>query len=59
MNLHMKPNMKDLTTLDEILDRKYGKRGARKREEWEHEFEAFRLRVLLEEARVRREIRQR
>jgi DNA-binding XRE family transcriptional regulator len=41
----------DTTSLDEILDRKYGKRGAKKREQWEQEFEAFKLGVLLEEAR--------
>ncbi len=41
------------TTLSEILDKKYGKRGAAKRETWEQEFEAFKLGVLLEEARLR------
>ncbi|MEO6136374.1 MAG: helix-turn-helix transcriptional regulator [Ginsengibacter sp.] len=46
-------NKKNITTLDEILDNKYGKRGAEKREEWEQEFEAFRLGVLLEEARLK------
>ena len=44
---------KNLTSLDELLDNKYGKRGAKKREEWEQEFEAFRLGVLLEEARIK------
>jgi len=44
---------KNITTLDEILDNKYGKRGAHKREKWEQEFEAFRLGVLLEEARIK------
>ena len=46
-----KKNNKDITTLDEILDNKYGKRGESKREKWEQEFEVFRLGVLLEEAR--------
>ena len=46
-------NKKNITTLGEILDNKYGKRGAGKREEWEQEFEAFRLGVLLEEARLK------
>ena len=46
-------NKKNITTLDQILDNKYGKRGAEKREEWEQEFEAFRLGVLLEEARLK------
>jgi DNA-binding XRE family transcriptional regulator len=40
----------DLITFDEILDKKYGKKGEAKREEWEQEFESFRLGVLLEEA---------
>ena len=44
---------KNLTSFDELLDKKYGKRGAKKREEWEQEFEAFRLGVLLEEARIK------
>jgi len=44
---------KVITTLDEILDSKYGKKGNVKREKWEQEFEAFRLGVLLEEARHR------
>ena len=46
----MKKNKK-ITTLDELLDKKYGKRGNGKREEWEQEFEAFKLGVLIEEAR--------
>ena len=44
---------KDITSLDEILDNKYGKKGNPKREKWEQEFEAFKLGVLLEEARVK------
>lgn len=44
---------KNITTLDEILDKKYGKPGDAKREKWEQEFEAFRLGVLLEEARLK------
>ena len=43
----------NINTLDEILDNKYGKRGAKKREQWEQEFEAFQLGVLLEEARLK------
>ncbi|MGJ7030003.1 helix-turn-helix domain-containing protein [Niabella hirudinis] len=41
------------TTLNEILDKKYGERGAAKREQWEQEFETFRLGILLEEARLK------
>jgi len=48
-----KEKNKNITTLDEILDNKYGKRGDSKREKWEQEFEAFHLGVLLEEARLK------
>lgn len=44
---------KNITTLDEILDNKYGEKGNPKREEWEQQFEAFRLGALLEEARLK------
>lgn len=44
---------KNSTTLDELLDEKYGVRGEGKREEWEQQFEAFQLGVLLEEARTK------
>lgn len=43
----------NITTLDQILDNKYGKRGAEKREKWEQDFESFRLGILLEEARLK------
>ncbi|WP_367913980.1 helix-turn-helix domain-containing protein [Leadbetterella sp. DM7] len=43
----------NITTFDEILDKKYGQRGEEKREHWEQEFEAFQLGVLLEEARLK------
>ena len=46
-----KAENKNITTFDEILENKYGKRGEEKREKWEQEFEAFRLGALLEEAR--------
>jgi len=48
-----KENNKNITTLDEILDSKYGKRGEERREKWEQDFESFRLGVLLEEARLK------
>ena len=46
-------NKANVTTLDQILDEKYGKKGAVAREQWEQEFEAFRLGVLLEQARLK------
>ena len=48
-----KTENKRITTLDEIIDKKYGKRGAPKREKWEQDFELFRIGVLLEEARLK------
>lgn len=43
----------NITTLDQILDKKYGEKGQPKREKWEQEFESFRLGILLEEARTK------
>ena len=43
----------NITTLDQILEKKYGKKGQPKREQWEQQFEAFRLGALLEEARTK------
>ncbi len=43
----------NITTLDQMLDAKYGKKGTQKRENWEQEFESFRLGILLEEARTK------
>lgn len=53
-----KKSYKNVNTLDDLLDQKYGKRGSKKREVWEQEFEAFRLGVMLEEARVRKGLTQ-
>ena len=44
---------KNITTLDEILDKKYGPKGQPNREDWEQQFEAFKIGVLLEEARTK------
>lgn len=41
-------NKKNIITLDEILDNKYGIPGIENREEWKQEFETFRFEVLLE-----------
>ena len=49
---------KQITTLEEILDKKYGKKGAPKREIWEQEFKSFHLGVLIEEARRQRGMTQ-
>ena len=47
-----------ITSLDEILDKKYGKKGAPKREIWEQEFKSFHFGVLIEEARRQRGMTQ-
>ncbi len=57
-NTLMKRNNNNLITLDEILDSKYGEKGQPKRDKWEQEFEAFKLGVLLEEARKRLNLTQ-
>ncbi|CAN5527125.1 helix-turn-helix transcriptional regulator [soil metagenome] len=44
---------KNITSLEEILDKKYGKKGTPKREKWQQEFEAFKLGALLEDARLK------
>lgn len=44
---------KSITTLDEIIETKYGKKGTQTRDKWEQDFEAFHLGVLIEEARVK------
>jgi HTH-type transcriptional regulator/antitoxin HipB len=48
-----KKKNKNIKTLTELIDQKYGKRGNKKREQWEQGFEAFKLGVLLEEARLK------
>ncbi len=54
----MRKKSKNITTLDEILDRKYGGRGSLRREKWEQGFETFRLGVMLEEARKKLKLTQ-
>jgi HTH-type transcriptional regulator / antitoxin HipB len=41
----------NITTLDELLDKQYGKRGTKKREEYEQGFEIFKLGVMLHQIR--------
>lgn len=42
---------KNLTTLSEFIDKKVGKKGTKKRDKFEDEYEAFRLGVLIQQAR--------
>lgn len=47
-----------LSDWDEHMDKRHGKRGTATREKWEQEFEAFKLGVLLEEARTKLNLTQ-
>jgi len=44
-------NNKNLTSFSDHLDSQYGKRGTDSREQYEQEFEAFKLGVMLQELR--------
>jgi len=44
--------------LDDHLDKKYGKTGTSTREKYEQEFEAFKLGVLIQEARKKQNLTQ-
>ena len=48
----------DIRDFDELLDAKYGKRGTTHRENWENEFESFKIGVLIEEARKKKNMTQ-
>jgi ribosome-binding protein aMBF1 (putative translation factor) len=48
-----KKTKSNITTFDEILDKKYGRKDSVKRQKWERDFEVFRVGVLIEEARTR------
>jgi hypothetical protein len=50
----MKTKNRNITTLDEIIETKYGEKGEKKREQWEKEFEAFKLSVLQEETKAKK-----
>ena len=47
----MKKANKKLTSFADHLDKQYGKRGTSKREQYEEEFESFKLGVMLQELR--------
>lgn len=53
-----KQENKDLTSWDDHLDRKYGKPGTTSRKKYEEEFEAFKIGVLIQEARKRQNLTQ-
>lgn len=43
---------KDLTSLDDLIDKEYGKKGSEKRNEFEKGFEDFKYGVLIHQARL-------
>lgn len=51
-------NNPNITSLEDILDQKYGTRGSEARENWEQRYEAFKIGVLIEEARKSKNMTQ-
>ena len=49
---------KNLTSFADHLDQEYGKRGSKKREVYEQEFEAFKVGVLIQEMREQQNLTQ-
>jgi HTH-type transcriptional regulator / antitoxin HipB len=49
---------KNLTSFADHLDQQYGKRGTKKREAYEQEFEAFKLGVFIQEMREKQNLTQ-
>jgi len=46
----MKAKNKNLKSLDQFIDQKIGQKGTEKREEFETEYDAFKLGVLIQKA---------
>ena len=53
-----KQNDNRLTSWDDHLDKKYGEKGTPSREKFEEEFEAFKIGVLIQEARKKQHLTQ-
>jgi len=53
-----KQNDNRLTSWNDHLDKKYGKLGSPTREKYEEEFEAFKIGVLIQEARKKQHLTQ-
>lgn len=56
--MKIKAKNKDLTSWDDHLDKKYGKKGTLSREKYDEEFESFKIGVLIQEARKRKSMTQ-
>ena len=54
----MKAKNKNLRSLDQFIDEKIGKKGTEKREQFDSEYDAFKLGVLIQQARVQKGLTQ-
>ena len=54
----MKAKNKNLKSLDQFIDEKIGKKGTDKREQFEAEYDAFKLGVLIQQAREEKGLTQ-
>lgn len=54
----MKAKNKNLKSLDNFIDEKIGKKGTEKREQFEHDYEVFKIGVLIQQARVQKGLTQ-
>lgn len=54
----MKAKNKNLTSLDEFIDKKVGKIGTKNRELFESEYDTFKLGVLIQQAREKKGLTQ-
>jgi HTH-type transcriptional regulator / antitoxin HipB len=50
--------IKNLTSWDDHMDKKYGQVGTKTRDDYEQKFETFKLGVILEEARKKKNLTQ-
>ena len=53
----MKTN-KNITSWNDHIDKKYGKKGTKTRNEFDEGFEAFKIGVLIQEARIKQHLTQ-
>ena len=54
----MKERNKNLKSLDQFMDEKIGKRGTKKREQFENDYETFKLGVLIQQSREEKGLTQ-
>ncbi len=54
----MKPKNRNLTSLEDFIDKKIGKVGGVQREQFENEYDTFKLGVLIQQAREQKGLTQ-